>query len=990
MWAVVAWVVVVSVAAPVSLWGQRADRLTAPDATLRDVDFVDAQYGWAVGDRGTIWHTEDGGRRWVLQHARADFTLHDVHFVDRQRGWAVGEMVQPFTWRSIGVVLKTSNGGGRWTVVPAPSLPALRGVHFVSPTEGIAVGDVSSICPMGIVESRDGGRTWESRPGRRRGAWSAAAWRPSGEGLLIGGHRAAVDRGGRLRAAERFGAGVHLRAAAPWEGSIWLAVGDAGGLFESSTGDDSWRSIADRLPPAFQDGPDFLCLSTHGPHCWIAGAPGSFVLHSADRGRTWEVLPTGQSLPIRAITFIDSQHGWAAGDLGTILSTADGGRHWEIQHRRSERPAWWSVTTSRQTPPLPWIAQFAAQDGWIGGITQFEVDRSSATQPAVLGEADRAMRVRAAAVRVGAAFAESVQVVDRNMEQSTPAGPGESFLGGTASGRHGALEARWRERFMWLLAQWRPEVVLVGDWRSADATPEARLLFRMVMETAQDGRLDAHFPQRLRAWGLQPWQPAKVIRVADSRRVLTRTISMSQFMPALSRTIEDQTWEAALYLERPPAALPGSFGWRLLSARSRQTAGAAELLDERRWPPGSMIRREGARLPWRIQRLNEAVQALRALDQVLDAPGPLVTDEHWFGRFQQLAQPLPAIDAGNYLFRLALAAAERGYWTEAFEVMERFLQQYEAHPLTEGALWWLIRHRGSFEIAFAQHRGEDAAGRARGAAPSMRAWMEQLTTRSLAYGNDPLLLLPYHAALRGSDQQQVPTALLQPVARYDVAGPFAALARAEIWLVDRRGSITVPRCRAARMIAPRLDGKLDDPAWQAIPALRLDRTGDQVVPGGPASEVRIGWDSDYLYLACRCPRRPGRRQAIMRRTRRDAASTELDHVQIELDVDRDYGTAFALIVDCRGQVSDRVAGSLRWEPKWHVAVIETAGAWQVEAAIPLRELGVPADADAPQERWGLRIRRGVGVAPAEQWPPARTTPWGWLEWITPARVSVDH
>jgi photosystem II stability/assembly factor-like uncharacterized protein len=32
------------------------------DARLHDVCFVDPRCGWAVGDRGTIWHTEDGGR----------------------------------------------------------------------------------------------------------------------------------------------------------------------------------------------------------------------------------------------------------------------------------------------------------------------------------------------------------------------------------------------------------------------------------------------------------------------------------------------------------------------------------------------------------------------------------------------------------------------------------------------------------------------------------------------------------------------------------------------------------------------------------------------------------------------------------------------------------------------------------------------------------------------------------------------------------------
>ena len=35
------------------------------DAELTDVTFVDPDRGWAVGDRGVIWQTVDGGRHWT-------------------------------------------------------------------------------------------------------------------------------------------------------------------------------------------------------------------------------------------------------------------------------------------------------------------------------------------------------------------------------------------------------------------------------------------------------------------------------------------------------------------------------------------------------------------------------------------------------------------------------------------------------------------------------------------------------------------------------------------------------------------------------------------------------------------------------------------------------------------------------------------------------------------------------------------------------------
>ena len=36
---------------------------------------------------------------------------------------------------------------------------------------------------------------------------------------------------------------------------------------------------------------------------------------------------TSVTVPLEAITFVDDQHGWAVGQLGTIVATLDGGRN---------------------------------------------------------------------------------------------------------------------------------------------------------------------------------------------------------------------------------------------------------------------------------------------------------------------------------------------------------------------------------------------------------------------------------------------------------------------------------------------------------------------------------------------------------------------------------------------------------------------------------------------------------------------------------------
>ena len=63
-----ALVLVVNFAAPASAAEGAAALGPAmfDDAELHDVTFVDADHGWAVGDRGAIWKTDNGGQSWTL------------------------------------------------------------------------------------------------------------------------------------------------------------------------------------------------------------------------------------------------------------------------------------------------------------------------------------------------------------------------------------------------------------------------------------------------------------------------------------------------------------------------------------------------------------------------------------------------------------------------------------------------------------------------------------------------------------------------------------------------------------------------------------------------------------------------------------------------------------------------------------------------------------------------------------------------------------
>src|SRR5262249_27261532 len=71
------------------------ERSMREDAALRAITFVDAARGWAVGDRGVMWRTTDGGQSWQLQTSGCDAALGCVYFIDIDNGWVAGGEHRP-------------------------------------------------------------------------------------------------------------------------------------------------------------------------------------------------------------------------------------------------------------------------------------------------------------------------------------------------------------------------------------------------------------------------------------------------------------------------------------------------------------------------------------------------------------------------------------------------------------------------------------------------------------------------------------------------------------------------------------------------------------------------------------------------------------------------------------------------------------------------------------------------------------------------------
>ncbi len=234
----------------------------------------------AVGTRGTVLVTQDGGSTWALQTVPAPAGEHDLTAIDQHNN------KNSMAVTTAGEVLVQSNSS-TWAVVTPPEaggLPLL-GVHLLSPSTAWVVGSEGR-----ILGSVDGG-----------GAWT---------------RKTAAGVSETLRA-------VHF----PTSTDGW-AVGDGGRIVRTADAGATWAAQA--TPPEATSTLRSVRFASDALHGWAVG-DGATILSTADGGTTWlaRTAPAGTDATLRAVDAVSTTTAWAVGDAGTVMRTTDGGGTWE-------------------------------------------------------------------------------------------------------------------------------------------------------------------------------------------------------------------------------------------------------------------------------------------------------------------------------------------------------------------------------------------------------------------------------------------------------------------------------------------------------------------------------------------------------------------------------------------------------------------------------------------------------------------------------------
>jgi hypothetical protein len=180
----------------------------------------------------------------------------------------------------------------------------------------------------------------------------------------------------------------------------------------------------------------------------------------------------------------------------------------------------------------------------------------------------------------------------------------------------------------------------------------------------------------------------------------------------------------------------------------------------------------------------------------------------------------------------------------------------------------------------------------------------------------------------------------------------------------------VPSYTAVRTsTAPLLDGRIDDAAWTAAPAVSGFRQRDpkEGEPASEATELRLAYDDQALYVALRLEDHEARK-IVRRLSRRDAAA-DADLVRIYLDPNHDHRSGAYFEVSAAGVQGDAVIYNDSWDDRswdavWESAVSVDERGWSAELKIPFSQLRFPV---SERQVWGLNAVRVIRRKNEEDW-----------------------
>lgn len=266
-----------------------------------DVAILESGEMWAVGydgqDPRRMWRSTDGGDTWLRVSINSPgFILKAIDFVDSQHGWAVGGK---------GTIMATSDGGKTWKQMRRPTWAALEEVSFVNLKFGYVAGSIgtydrktdTTTAGVGILRTSDGGQTWQRcyRDDTSYNVWEIATLSEMTALAIVDGNRVIRTMDGGKKWHEVFFKLIGPQSVVFTKAGVGWMVGEK--LFYKSTDKGfTWRT-PQGIPCSLLEH-DWWSIDFADENIGMAVSEDSAIALTNDGGQTWiDITPNvGEAL----------------------------------------------------------------------------------------------------------------------------------------------------------------------------------------------------------------------------------------------------------------------------------------------------------------------------------------------------------------------------------------------------------------------------------------------------------------------------------------------------------------------------------------------------------------------------------------------------------------------------------------------------------------------------------------------------------------------
>ena len=315
---------------------------TYPGVSFNDVHYVNATTAWAVGSKGVVLKTTDGGATWVSSANDTLGNLASVYFRTATEGY-IGSSSRK--------LYKTTDGGATWSrLLLNATLPdtgaVIRAVYFSDASKGWVLSTLSSTNGR-ILRTTDGGATWVQDlvvaasnmidmafSGADRGVAvgkstgtlyytkNGSTWTAAPAPTLSGATYTRSDIRGVTMVDSLLGYAVGWGSLVGAQPSIQLKTTNGGESWSHLVQETANRLYDNAYGVWFKDAANGLCVG--------GASRGSIAARTADSGRTWVPIdiPCGATLNSLAGS---GNTVTATGASGVIMQTTDFGASWELR-----------------------------------------------------------------------------------------------------------------------------------------------------------------------------------------------------------------------------------------------------------------------------------------------------------------------------------------------------------------------------------------------------------------------------------------------------------------------------------------------------------------------------------------------------------------------------------------------------------------------------------------------------------------------------------